>query len=128
MSLIGIREGGGGLEWVVISGLPWPQPYSYNTQESVICAIHHSRVVLAGPELMVCRLTTQYNIVCALAYSLNLEIVLLGFASHDDVERLVRVFCAALNAAGHILLILVWVQPYTEGSGVSSQLRLRVGS
>lgn len=30
------------LEWVVISELPWPQPYSYNTRETIICAIHHS--------------------------------------------------------------------------------------
>lgn len=59
---------------------------------------------------------------CASAWSPNLEIVLLGFASHDDVERLIRVFGAALNAAGHVLLILVRVQPYTERPGVSSQL------
>lgn len=58
----------------------------------------------------------------------NLEIVLLGFASHDDVERLVWVFGVTLNAAGHVLLVLVWIQPYTERSGVSSQLGLRVRS
>lgn len=56
----------------------------------------------------------------------NLEIVLLGFASHDDVESLVWVFSAALNAAGHVLLVLVRVQPHAERSGVSSQLRLWV--
>ena len=39
----------------------------------------------------------------------NLEIVLLGFAPHDDVESLIWVFSATLNAAGHVLLILVWV-------------------
>lgn len=64
----------------------------------------------------------------ASAYCPNLEIVLLGFASHDDVESLIWVFGATLNTAGHVLLILVWVQPYTEGSGISSQLRLWVRS
>lgn len=54
----------------------------------------------------------------------NLEIILLGFASHDDVESLIRVFSATLNTAGHVLLILVRVQPHPERSGVSSQLRL----
>lgn len=54
----------------------------------------------------------------------NLEIVLLGFASHDDVERLIWVFGATLNTAGHVLLILVRVQPHTECSVVSFQLGL----
>lgn len=58
----------------------------------------------------------------------NLEIILLRFASHDDVESLVRVLRARLDAAGHILLVLVRVQPHTEGSCVSSQLRLRFRS
>lgn len=54
----------------------------------------------------------------------NLEVILLGFASHDDVESVIRVLGAALNAAGHVLLILVRVEPHAERSGVSSQLRL----
>lgn len=58
----------------------------------------------------------------------HLEIVLLGFASHDDVESLVRVFGAALNGAGHVLLVLVRVQPHAKCSGVSTQLGLRVRS
>lgn len=62
------------------------------------------------------------------AQNTNLEVVLLGFAPHDDVERLVRVLGAALNAAGHVLLILVRVEPHAECSVVSSQLGLRVGS
>ena len=61
---------------------------------------------------------------CASAYGQHLEIILLGLASHDDVESLIWVFSATLNTAGHILLILIWVQPNTECSGVSSQLRL----
>lgn len=59
-----------------------------------------------------------------LLHSPNLEIILLWFASHDNVECLIWVFSATLNTAGHVLLILVWVQPHTECSGVSSQLRL----
>lgn len=57
-------------------------------------------------------------------WNANLEIVLLWFASHDDVERLIWVFGATLNTAGHVLLILVWVQPHTERSVVSFQLGL----
>lgn len=56
------------LEWVVISELPWPQPYTYNTPESVICAIHHTEVVPAGPELKVRRwsIVREVRAVCAL--------------------------------------------------------------
>lgn len=54
----------------------------------------------------------------------NLEIVLFGFSPHDDVKSLIWVFCAILDTAGHVLLILVGVQPDTECSGVSSQLGL----
>lgn len=57
----------------------------------------------------------------------NLEVVLLGFPPHDDVERLVRVLGAALDAAGHVLLVLVGVEPHSEGSAVSSQLGPRFG-
>lgn len=58
----------------------------------------------------------------------NLEVVLLGFAPHDDVERLVRVLGAALDAAGHVLLILVGVEPHAEGAAVPPQLGPRLGS
>lgn len=58
----------------------------------------------------------------------NLEIVFFWFASHDDVESLVRVLRPRLNAARHVLLVLVRIQPHTEGSGVPSQLRLWLGS
>jgi len=64
----------------------------------------------------------------ASAHTPYLEIVLLGFASHDDVEGLIRVFSRTLNAAGHVLLVLIRVQPYTKCSGISSQLRLWVRS
>lgn len=60
--------------------------------------------------------------------STNLEVVLLGFASHDDVERLVRVLRATLDAAGHVLLILVGVEPHSERSVVSPQLGPWLGS
>lgn len=65
---------------------------------------------------------------CASTCSANLEIILLGFASHDNVESLIWVFSATLNTAGHVLLILVRVQPHTECSGISSELRLWVRS
>lgn len=70
------------------------------------------------------RYNVQGELVWCPARTANLEIVLLGFASHDDVERLVRVFGATLNTAGHVLLILIGVQPHTECSVVSFQLGL----
>lgn len=69
------------------------------------------RVMLAEAELKVC--------------NPNLEIVFLRFASHDDVEGLIRVFGATLNTVGHVLLVLVRIQPHTEGPDISMQLRLR---
>lgn len=56
----------------------------------------------------------------------NLEVVLLGLASHDDVESLVRVLGTSLDAVGHILLVLVRVQPHAECSCVTSQFGLRI--
>ena len=58
----------------------------------------------------------------------NLEVVLFGFASHDDVEGLVGVLGAVLDAAGHVLLVLVGVQPHPVGPGVSPQLGLWIGA
>lgn len=46
----------------------------------------------------------------------NLKVILLWLASHDDVERFVWVLGARLNAARHVLLILVGVQPDAECS------------
>lgn len=114
--------------WVVILELPWPQPYSFNTQESVICAIHQAGVVLrdqgSRSEDKTLKYNVQWELIWGCTRNANLEIVLLGFASHDDVECLIWVFGATLNTAGHVLLILVWVQPHTERSVVSSQLGL----
>lgn len=114
--------------WVVILELPWPQPYSFNTQESVICAIHQAGVVLrdqgSRSEDKTLKYNVQWELIWGSTRNANLEIVLLGFASHDDVECLIWVFGATLNTAGHVLLILVWVQPHTERSVVSSQLGL----
>lgn len=71
---------------------------------------------------------SRYNVEWELIWSpkrnANLEIVFLGFASHDYVECFIRVFGATLNTAGHVLLILVWIKPHTERSVVSFQLGL----
>lgn len=56
--------------------------------------------------------------------SSDLEVVLFGFASHDDIEVLVWVFLFVLNAVGHVLLVLVRVEPYPERSSVAFQLWL----
>lgn len=56
----------------------------------------------------------------------NLKVVLLGFAPHDDVESLIRILCTSLDAVGHILLILIWIQPHAECSCVTSQLGFRI--
>ncbi len=52
--------------------------------------------------------------------SSDLEVVLFGFASHDDIEGLIGVFYSVLDAVGHILLVLVWVEPYPKCPGVTS--------
>lgn len=111
-----------GLEWLAISHCPGPNLTATIPQEGVICVIHHSGLRLAEPELKVWRQSTEAT------GNTNLEVVLLGFAPHDDVERLVRVLGAALDAAGHVLLVLVGVEPHSEGSAVSSQLGPRLGS
>lgn len=55
-----------------------------------------------------------------------LEVILLGLASHDDVESLIGVLGTSLDTVGHILLVLIRVQPHTESSCVTSQSRLRL--
>lgn len=56
----------------------------------------------------------------------DLEVVLLGLASHDDVESLVGVLGTSLDAVGHVLLVLIRIQPHAECSGVTSQFGLRI--
>lgn len=56
----------------------------------------------------------------------DLEVVLFGFASHDNIEGLIGVFCSVLDAVGHVLLVLVWVEPYAERPGVPSEFGLRI--
>lgn len=87
--------------------------------------IHHS----AGPQLKVWRQSAgPPGGPFGRGRDTNLEVVLLGFAPHDDVERLVRVLGAALDAVGHVLLVLVGVEPHAEGAAVSAQLGPRLGS
>lgn len=107
--------------------LPWPQPHSYNTPRG--CNKCDTSLWATAGGATAQGLKTKHRAAGGPRRgNTNLEVVLLGFAPHDDVERLVRVLGAALDAVGHVLLILVGVEPHAEGAAVSSQLGPRLGS
>lgn len=50
----------------------------------------------------------------------DLKVVFFRLASHDDVKGLVGVLGTSLDAVGHVLLVLIGIEPHTKCPCITS--------